>query len=122
MAQVVEKPAIGQALQAIGRHGRSRDIAAEALEAAAIAGGDVLGVDAVAAPGEALDDAPHLVIVRKGPRSEAHARLAVALVDTVEHELVRLGVVTQGGSPMRSSRTSGSVREAPGHWRPYRDT
>ena len=40
MAQVVEEPAIGQAFQAIGRHGRSRDIAAEALEAAAIAGGD----------------------------------------------------------------------------------
>ena len=72
--------------------------------------------------GEALDDAPHLVFVRRGQRPEAHARLAVALVDTVEHELVRLGVVTQGGSPMRSSRTSGSVREAPGHWRPYRDT
>jgi len=40
MAQVVEEPAIGQAFQAIGRHRRSRDIAAEALEAAAIAGGD----------------------------------------------------------------------------------
>ena len=40
MAQVIEKPAIGQAFQAIGCHGRSRDIAAEALKAAAIAGGD----------------------------------------------------------------------------------
>ena len=75
MAQVVEKPAIGQAFQAIGRHGRARNIAAEALEAVAIPGGDgdvgvqreahgggaagccgcrqILGVDAVTAPGGA---------------------------------------------------------------------
>ncbi|HYS77466.1 MAG TPA: hypothetical protein VEO94_01390 [Candidatus Dormibacteraeota bacterium] len=46
MTQAVEKPAIVQAFETIGRHGRSRDIAAEAL-----------------------DDAPHLVFVRRGQRS-----------------------------------------------------
>ncbi len=167
MAQVVKQPAIGQTFQAIGRHGRSRDIAAEAFEAAAIAGGDgdigvqgeahgggaagcsgcrhILGVDAVAAPGgasaaggqsadrvgsetcelglcggervgvggvgfaaeaaalqktrdpagDALDDAPHLVILRRRQSPEAHARPAVAFVDAVEHERVEVHVEVQ---------------------------
>src|SRR3989442_12533811 len=37
------------------------------------------------------------------------------------YPFVRLGVVTQGGSRMPESRTSASVRGAPGNPRPYRD-
>jgi hypothetical protein len=32
-----------------------------------------------------------------------------------------LRVMTRGRSPVRESRTPGSVRGASGHWRPYRD-
>jgi hypothetical protein len=45
--------------------------------------------------GDAPGDAPHFVIIRRWQRPEAHARLAVALVDTVEHEGVEVHIEVQ---------------------------